>query len=419
MHFSSEFITKLKDTVDLHDLVSRYTSLRRVGHEWVGRCPSPHHEDKNPSFCVWHKNGTWGWSCMSCCVGPKDGIHNFGTDCIAFIQWLSAETGRPKTFQEAVRFLADLYHIPLEESRKLPIYQQTETACRLYQSQLNDEAKAYLHARGVTDEAIAKWRLGWQDGRIMIPVRGRDKEVLGFTGRSVTDEKPKYKTSPTTEIFKMSSLLFGQEYRVPGPVFITEGVFDVILADMYGVPNVMASFGCHLSDDQIRTLLCWKQPVVLCYDGDAAGRKGILAALRELSKQGLYASVLTLPNGVDLADLAIQVRENLVHYMQSHTYAYWRYILDEPGQSFSLRLTAMQRDILPMILDARQSVQTDAEQVLFRTYVRDTFKMELNHETVMEPAAAEAASPAVETREDHRKPAEPGQRNTGAVQSAS
>lgn len=118
--FSSNFKDKIKQKINLLELIKEYTDLKPAGDNiWQGRCPHPDHDDTTPSFRVWKNNdNTWSWACMGCHVGKKDTkdnkYRNYGSDCFAFVQWMSDHKNSKHiySFTESIMVLADKYNIP-------------------------------------------------------------------------------------------------------------------------------------------------------------------------------------------------------------------------------------------------------------------------------------------------------------------
>lgn len=378
--YSRQFLDKVKQQVNLVDLVGKYTTLTKQSSCWSGLCPHPDHHDMNPSFRIWYENNSWSWACMSCHSGKKDVARkNYGSDCFAFVQWMSDYQGSKHvlTWPEAVKYILDMYHIPLEYDSESTQSNTIRKEMLLYESKVSG-AKDYLYRRGLTDEDIKKWHIGFDGKRITFPIFNQSGQPVGFSKRKYleTDDSAKYLTSYN---FQKSKYLYGWHDIAPNfpYVFITEGVFDVILARKYGVKNVVCGLGCTLSDAQIDLIAARSLISVICFDHDNAGLEGIKKTLNRFSDKNIYGRILLLPQGKDLADTALLYKEKLSEYIKSHMQTYWEYILTKPAESYQLQLREMQRKAMPIIMSAKQSVKTEAEQVLFAQYVRQAFQINL------------------------------------------
>jgi DNA primase len=128
-----------------------------------------------------------------------------------------------------------------------------------------------------------------------------------------------------------------------------------------------------MSEDQMGILKHWGLTPVLCFDADAAGIKGINKTLNMLSDNGIYAKVLPLPNGKDLAETALYYKNALLDYVESHTLSYWEYSLKTPAELYMIQLNEARRKVLPLILNARQSIHDNNDEIIFNEYIYQTF----------------------------------------------
>jgi DNA primase len=389
--YTKEFIVELKKRISMVDLAGRYTKLIKGGDVWLGTCPHPDHDDDTPSFRVWHNHdGSWSWACMSCHTGKKDERHhNYGTDCIAFVRWMSdnSKSTHILTFREAVERLAKMYAVPVAQSKESVAMANLQNESRRYETRI-DTCRNYLHGRGLSDEDISFWHLGYTGYRISFPIFTESREIVGFSQRLFQGEGPKYLTSKTSDIFKKSKHFYGQHIldKDYPYIFIAEGVFDVVLAHKYGMKNVVCPLGHDLTDDHIQKIKAWGYQPVLCFDADAAGVRGIRSSINKLAEQHVYGSVLPLPQGNDLAEFAQSVRSKLMDYVSSHLMSYWEWTLKEPQQLYAIQLSNMQRKAMPLILSAKKSIQKKEDMILFNQYVRHNFGITMgeDYESAME-----------------------------------
>jgi DNA primase len=336
----ASFIQDLLARVDLVDLIDARVPLKRSGTSFVARCPF--HNEKSPSFNVSREKQFY--HCFGC------GAHG---NAIGFLM----EYDR-MTFPEAVEHLADSMGmtVPREESGKPEerrqdqsieqIYELQERVCRFYQRQLKEHAVAaraveYLKARGISGEIARRFRLGyappgnrslpdgfstdllraagllsikengstydWFRDRIVLPIRDRRGRIVGFGGRVIGDGVPKYLNSPETPVFKKHKEVYGlyellREVRKPDFIIVVEGYMDVIALAQFDIPNTVATLGTATSVDHINLLFRYTNELVLCFDGDTAGRnaawKALEAALPAL-REGRQLRFMPLPDKHD------------------------------------------------------------------------------------------------------------------------
>lgn len=328
------------ERVNILDLVGEYVQLKRAGRSHKGLCPF--HNEKTPSFNV--SEDKQFYHCFGCGAGG---------DAIKFIQQIEN-----LDFIDALEYLADKYQVDLEPYRmKVGKKQQASMETRsslqgvsreagiffIKQLKKNSDAMTYLKNRGLSDETIKRFGLGFApDGwhnlldnyrrnpaklklleqaglivksqkknnyydyfrnRIMFPIIDIKGKVIGFGGRVMDNSQPKYLNSPETEIFNKSTTLYGlnlakhvlsKERRV----IVTEGYMDVIALHQQGIENAVATLGTALTEQHGHVLSRYADEIIICYDADAAGRK---AALRSVSVlRGIQAKVKILTLGEDL-----------------------------------------------------------------------------------------------------------------------
>jgi DNA primase len=344
-------IEQVKQRVDIVDVVSEHVVLRKRGKDFTGLCPF--HDDKSPSFSV--SPGKQFYYCFSCGAGGN---------AIKFLM----ELGK-RSFSDVVLDLARRYQVAVqtlepaqrqELQRQLSLrdqlYEILALTARFYEHALRqaqgEAALTYLReARGLSEETIQQFQLGyapagWQTlygylveqkhypvelveqaglivprqggggyydrfrDRLMIPIHDLQGRVIGFGGRTLSDEQPKYLNSPETELFDKGKTLFGLD-KARGAIakqdcaVVVEGYFDVIALHAAGISNVVASLGTALSLVQVRLLLRYTESkqVVLNFDADAAGAKAAERAIGEVAdlayKGEVQLRVLNIPQGKD------------------------------------------------------------------------------------------------------------------------
>lgn len=308
---------EIRNAADIVQVISEHVQLKKTGANFTGFCPF--HSEKTPSFTVYPQTQTF--HCFGC---EERG------DVFAFVM-----KQRSLSFPEAMQELADRYGIELSsrqpteaEQRQDLLHQINAEAAKLFHEHLTDSpegeaARQYLAQRGMPQELIARYQLGYApDGwefissrllkrfpadavkqaglirqkkngkgfydsfrrRIMFPIMDAGGKVCGFSGRVLDDAEPKYLNSPESPIFSKGRLLFGlhqhgQAIRQSRRAVIVEGNFDLLTLAAQGISNVVAPLGTALTAEQVRLLRSYCKEAVLLFDGDEAGMKAAKRAV--------------------------------------------------------------------------------------------------------------------------------------------
>jgi len=328
MAIPQSFIQELLARADIVEIVGRHVQLKKTGANYSGLCPF--HAEKSPSFTV--SPSKQFYHCFGC------GQHG---NAIGF---LMEHAGMG--FIDAVKDLAGQYGMQVPEDDRSPEDRERAAQARAKQATLSDvlekaaaayrkhlkaspRAIEYLKGRGLSGEiarqfglgyAPAGWRTlasvfpsyddpllvesglvitGEDDGsagdgqarrydrfrdRIMFPIRNVKGECIGFGGRVLGDEKPKYLNSPETPVFSKGRELYGlyearNAVREHGYVLVTEGYMDVVALAQLGFPNAVATLGTACTPEHVQKLFRFTDSVVFSFDGDAAGRRAARKAL--------------------------------------------------------------------------------------------------------------------------------------------
>ena len=338
----NESIENLLATVDIVDVVEKYVPLKRSGANFVGVCPF--HDDSHPSMSVSSKLGIF--HCFSCKAGGN---------AIKFIQ-----DYEKISFPEAVEKLAGMYNFALqytgakvqersEEKKVLGILNAYYQSC-LYQ---NPAAVKYLHERGLSDQSIRKFGLGYagasaqtirvlqneeippQDAlnagavkqnerglyasfieRITFPIYNHASKLVGFGGRTISDNPAKYVNSPQCALFDKSKIFYAFDLAKKSAIakktlIITEGYMDVIMLHQAGIDNAVAVLGTALTPAHLPLIKRAELNVVLSFDGDTAGINAAMKSARLLCLNKIDSSVAIIGGGADPADMIVagKVRE--------------------------------------------------------------------------------------------------------------
>lgn len=340
MIFSREFLDKLKDTVDLKELVEEYTELKPAGPTlYVGHCPHPKHNDSDASFCLNTQTNTW--TCYGCHSDKKNKDQgNYGSDAIAFIEWLNE--GK-MSWIDAVKFLANRYGLTIPNDINSKQYKTNYNLTQKFIKDMTCNAYEYLYDRGLDDDTIEKWTICYDkhEDRIVFPLFDAYGNIVGFNKRLIAKQTKglnrKYIHSSDSEIFKKSQYFYGMQFidKTQDFIILTEGVFDVILPQKYGVPNVICALGTTLSEYQINVLSKLNKEVIIVYDNDDKGIKTMKKVMPLLESHGISARLLILPDDKDLAEITLEYKYNTLNYILDNSVTYGYYQIQKIVNSFN------------------------------------------------------------------------------------
>ncbi len=320
-------VEDIKQRIDLVDVVSQTVKLKRTGKNYIGFCPF-HSNTRTPAFVVFPDSQTW--RCFGQC--------NEGGDLFGYVMKRDN-----LDFQETLKQLADKAGVTLkpqtQADRKNEEKQQTlvevmDASAEFFRKQMLEtesgkKALDYLHKRGLTDETIKIWGLGFapdswsqlldhllakgytrelilqagmlsqgDDGRVydrfrdrlMFPIRSMYGKIAGFGGRVLAPEGvPKYLNSPATDLFDKGRLLYGLDQartgmRAEAQAVIVEGYMDVIGLHQAGYTNAVSPMGTALTESQFQLIKKMTSNIILALDPDAAGQKATLRGLETARK---------------------------------------------------------------------------------------------------------------------------------------
>jgi DNA primase len=311
MALPPQFLDELRARTPLTAVIGRRVRLARSGRQWKGCCPF--HGEKTPSFYVYDDH----YHCFGC------GVHG---DAITFVM-----QSQGSSFPEAVEQLAAEagMQVPTPspeaaeaEKRRIDLAGVLDAAAASFQRRLllpeGKEARDYLIRRGLSDETIRRYGLGWSGesrgavaadlsrqgvtedqlidsglmrrddetgrvydlffSRVMFPIRDRRGRTISFGGRILGDGQPKYVNGPETALFSKRRTLYGldlarEAVRRGGTLVVVEGYMDVIALGQAGFEAAVAPLGTALTEEQLAELWRLSPAPVLCFDGDGAGRR--------------------------------------------------------------------------------------------------------------------------------------------------
>ncbi len=333
MRYSDDIIEEVRMKNDIVDVISQYVKLTRKGSSYFGLCPF--HNEKTPSFSVTPAKQMY--YCFGC--GNGGNVFTFVMEYENF------------TFGEALKYLADRAGVTLPQieyskeakekaERKAKLLEINKQAAQYFYYQLRRQGGAvaweYLTGRGLSEETIKKFGLGYSDkysddlyrylkskqyddellrdsglfnvderngmydkfwNRVIFPIMDVNNRVIGFGGRVMGDGKPKYLNSPETKIFDKSRNLYGLNVARTtrkNYLLLCEGYMDVISMHQAGFTNAVASLGTALTSGHASLLKRYTQEVLLLYDSDGAGIRAAQRAIPILKEAGLNSRVVSL-----------------------------------------------------------------------------------------------------------------------------
>ncbi len=340
--FSDDLISRVRDSVDIVDLISGYVSLKKTGKNHTGLCPF--HSEKTPSFTV--NPDKQIFHCFGCGTGG---------DVFKFVELQDG-----LNFPEAVRKLAERSGIALpadsrsrQEDKKsaderAALLAIVDEAAQYYRKELEGpagtQARAYLAKRGVSAAVIQAFGLGfarpeWDGllrhlkqkgytsgqmekaglvvkrsegeghydrfrGRIMFPISDIAGNIIAFGGRVMDNALPKYLNSSETPLYSKSNTLYCLEAakdagRKQGYFIIVEGYLDAIACHQFGVRNAVATLGTALTEGHLRLMRRFADKLVLIFDPDPAGVKASLRGFDLFVASGMKVNVVSLPDNDD------------------------------------------------------------------------------------------------------------------------
>ncbi|HEY6345441.1 MAG TPA: DNA primase [Bryobacteraceae bacterium] len=399
-----DFAEQLKSALDIVKVIGEYVRLRRVGTtgRYTGLCPF--HQEKTPSFGV-HQVRQF-YKCFGC--DAKGDVINF----VMEIEGL--------TFWEAAKLLAERHGIPLpkrsdysdgEAKLRAAVMEMHSIAAQVFQANLRvnagGEARAYLERRGVSNEMVEAFGLGYADpsgqtlarrlseafppealeasglvrrrpegigfydafrGRLMFPIHNESGKPIAFGGRAMRDDdQPKYLNSPETAIYRKTSVLFNlhrakEQMRRLNRAVLVEGYMDVIGTYAAGVREVVASCGTALTPLQIRAMRRHADHVVLNFDPDAAGANAAERAVGLLLDEGVHVRVVTLDGGLDPDEYVKQNGAEAYRAKLESSSGYFHWLADRARAKYDMRSAAGRVDAFKALLPAVQKIPDKLER---------------------------------------------------------
>ncbi|MDE7081575.1 MAG: DNA primase [Muribaculaceae bacterium] len=356
-------VERIKDAADIVEVVSDYVHLTRRGANFMGLCPF--HNEKTPSFSVSPRRNFC--YCFSCHKGgspvnfimEKEGV-SYHDALLHLAKKYGIKVEERELSDEEKRAATEREGLLIAAQRAMQIMEDDLTSSQ----QGRDIGLSYLYGRGITQEAIRKFHLGYAidsgqhltpmmqregydtdtlrtlgltglsqngnlydkyRGRVIFPIMNSSGKVVGFGGRDLKGGPAKYINSPESVLYRKNQELYGifqakAEIVRQNRCYLVEGYLDVISMWQSGLQNVVASSGTALTDGQIAMIHRFTENITLIYDGDAAGIKAALRGIDMLLSHKMQVSVLLLPDGHDPDSFArAHTPEEFREYVEKHS----------------------------------------------------------------------------------------------------
>ncbi len=385
-----DVVEKIKEHVDIVEVIGSRVSLKKVGKNYKGLCPF--HNDKNPSFYVNPELGVY--HCFGCGASG---------DVIKFVQEYEK-----MSFIDALKYLGDMVGISvkLTGDAQDKFYQVNEEAAKIYHSLLPQSQTAlnYLKQRGITEETIEEFQLGYAPNsdiilsrlgakfgidvllkvglvvrgqgrmydrfrnRLMFPIYSPAGRVAGFGGRILGEGMPKYMNSPESPVYSKRSSLYSvfhsrKKILEEKSVILVEGYFDYLSMYQAGFKNVLASLGTSLTEQQTQIISRYARKVYLFYDMDEAGRKASLRSMGLLIDRNVEIMLCSSSEGKDPDEILRNDGTEGIKSILSNSKGFIDVLLEDYSQKYDLKnpshLTKVVNDFREILSRIRDGVKQE------------------------------------------------------------
>jgi len=399
-----DFVEQLKSSVDIVSVVGEYVRLRRSGaNRYMGLCPF--HNEKSPSFTV-HVVHQF-YKCFSCGAGG---------DVVKFVMEKEG-----LSFHEALKSLAERYGIPMpkrsqyaDEDSKLrgallAMHEQAEETFRAnLKSPAGETARSYIAKRGLAQETVEHFGLGYsdrsgralvrlfeqrgfpvaqmeesglvgkrQDGslydrfrnRLMFPIHNESGKIIAFGGRALSpDDEPKYLNSPETPIYKKSHVLYNlhrakESVRKDDRVILVEGYMDVIGVTAAGFRNVVASCGTALTAQQVQAVKRHSHRIAVNFDPDAPGANAAERSVDILLAEGMQVRIVELDGDLDPDEYCKERGARAYQERLDGAKGYFYWLADRARAKHDMRTSEGKVAVLNFLLPKVQSITDQLERM--------------------------------------------------------
>lgn len=422
---AGDVISKIKERIDIVDLISGYLRLQKSGVNYKARCPF--HNEKTASFYISPERQIW--HCFGCSAGG---------DAFGFVKQIEGVE-----FPEALRTLAARAGVELEpynpeyrqfQSAKTKLYEICELASKFFEKQLwessnGQQALNYLHDRGLTDQSIKSFRLGFAPdswnalsdflqkryqtsetvsaglaikkdsgghydrfrSRIMFPIFDLNGQIVGFSARifelssgastSSNEGGAKYVNTPQTLIYDKGRILYGLDraklgVRQQNRCLMVEGNMDVIMSHQASVTNAVATSGTALTDSQLKIIKRYTDNLDLCFDSDSAGEMATSRGVDLALARGFNVGIVSIAEA-DIKDPADYVKKYGAGWAQyaSTSRPFMEFFFDSTKKKFDLATALGKKLLTEKLLPFVAAMASKVEQAHWVSEIALVLKM--------------------------------------------
>ncbi|MFO3664907.1 DNA primase [Anaerococcus sp. ENR0831] len=406
---SDQKIDEIRASSNIVDIIGEYVDLKRAGSSYKGLCPF--HNEKTPSFTVDEKKQLF--HCFGCGAGG---------DVVSFIMQKEG-----LTYPESLEYLANKAGIRMEYSennsinpKNKELYEINKDIMMFFYKNLltSKEAINYLKNRGLSGKIVNRFMLGfaknsWNDlcdyiefkgynkddleniglikksskgnyydkyrNRIIFPIINHFGNVIGFGGRAIGDEMPKYLNSPESDIFKKRYNLYGlniYKKQKGTDIILVEGYMDVIALNNYGIDYAVASLGTALTLEQAKLIKRYAENVYICYDRDSAGINATEKAIEIFLEVDVKAKIITLDEGLDPDDFIKEYGKESFLSRKSDALDVYNYKYNKILDLYSKASPNEKYEKLDLFVEFLASIDSDLTREIFTNNVSTLFKID-------------------------------------------
>lgn len=412
--FNSEFIEQLKQNNDIVSVISKYITLTHKGRTWWACCPF--HFEKTPSFAV--NEIEQFYHCFGC--GASGDVINFVRKFESIDFYDACAKLAENSGMQMPEFHSDENLIKTKKKRER-IYEVLLEAARYYYLNLkNPQAKVALEylAKRKLDSAVIKefgigYSLGWvevinylrskgftdeeildsgvaekrtdgslydsQAKRLIFPIFNLYGNVVGFSARVLEKvDFAKYKNTAQTLVFDKSKCIYGisqlkklKQNEHIKEIVIVEGQMDVISLYKAGVKNAVACMGTALTSNHAKDLKRFADKVILCFDGDSAGKKATLRSIEILVNAGFSVYIVTIPNGNDPDEYVNLYGKDAWEKLLSNALYWVEFLIKDFASNYNLEKMEEKNKFITDALNVIKSLPTQSEQEIYLKMVQE------------------------------------------------
>ena len=407
-----EKIEEIRASSNIVDIIGEYTDLKRAGSSYKGLCPF--HNEKTPSFTVDDKKQLF--HCFGCGAGG---------DVVSFIMQKEG-----LSYPASLEYLANRAGIKMEYSdfnyvsnpRNKELYEINKDIMMFYYKNLltSKEAIAYLKNRSLSGKIVNRFMLGfaknsWDDlcnyaeykgydkndleeiglikksskdkyydkyrNRIIFPIINHYGNVIGFGGRAIADEMPKYLNSPESDIFKKRFNLYGlnvYKKQKKDDIILVEGYMDVIALNNHGIDYAVASLGTALTNDQAKLIKRYSNNVYICYDSDDAGIRATDKAIEIFLNQNIKPKIISLGEGYDPDDFIKNYGEDAFIDKKEKALDVYNYKYNKILDIYSNSKENEKYEKLDLFVEFLSEIESDLTREIFINNVSTLFNIDKN-----------------------------------------